>query len=174
MLSLRKPSAESLRRFLTEQAMLDFSYSAVGATATMPPPGYVVDRTRIKLGEGEAVFHSAKAALQRWEQFRLGWVEAWSPDTPIFAFGLGSVIVLYGLLLCLHPWLPQAARWPRMWRTCRPSPRPWRGIDKRHRQFRSFGLRRVFELSLGESWSSGPNPHSLVICQATSSVTTTA
>ena len=29
--------------------------------------------------------------------------------TYIFAFGLGSVIVLYGLLLCLHPWLPQAA-----------------------------------------------------------------
>lgn len=26
-----------------------------------------------------------------------------------FAFGLGSVIVLYGLLLGLHPWLPQAA-----------------------------------------------------------------
>jgi reactive chlorine resistance protein C len=29
--------------------------------------------------------------------------------TYLFAYGLGSVIVLYGLLLCLHPWLPQAA-----------------------------------------------------------------
>jgi uncharacterized membrane protein YkgB len=26
-----------------------------------------------------------------------------------FAYGLGAVIVLYGLLLCLHPWRPQAA-----------------------------------------------------------------
>lgn len=26
-----------------------------------------------------------------------------------FAYGLGTVIVLYGLLLCLHPWLPQLA-----------------------------------------------------------------
>jgi uncharacterized membrane protein YkgB len=26
-----------------------------------------------------------------------------------FAYGLGAVIVLYGVLLCLHPWLPQAA-----------------------------------------------------------------
>lgn len=26
-----------------------------------------------------------------------------------FAHALGAVIVLYGLLLCLHPWLPQAA-----------------------------------------------------------------
>jgi reactive chlorine resistance protein C len=29
--------------------------------------------------------------------------------TYLFAWGLGSVIVLYGLLLCLHPWLPQVA-----------------------------------------------------------------
>lgn len=93
MLSLRKPSAESIRRFLTEQALLDFSYSAVGATATTPPAGYVVDHTRIKLGRGEAVFHSAKAALQHWEQFRLGWVEAWSPDTPIKS---GEVVAVMG------------------------------------------------------------------------------
>lgn len=26
-----------------------------------------------------------------------------------FAYGLGAVIVLYGLLLCTHPWLPQVA-----------------------------------------------------------------
>lgn len=35
------------------------------------------------------------------------WHEA--NHTYIFAYGLGSVIVLYGLLLCLHPWLPQVA-----------------------------------------------------------------
>ncbi len=29
--------------------------------------------------------------------------------TYTFAYGLGAVIVFYGLLLCLHPWLPQAA-----------------------------------------------------------------
>jgi uncharacterized protein (UPF0548 family) len=83
MLSLRKPSVESIRRFLTVQAKLPFSYAAVGATAQAPPAGYAVDRTRIKLGEGEQAFQAAKAALQRWQQFRLGWVEAWSPDTPI-------------------------------------------------------------------------------------------
>ncbi|MBS0260786.1 MAG: DUF1990 domain-containing protein [Planctomycetes bacterium] len=104
MLSLRKPSAESMRRFLTEQAVLDFSYSAVGATATTPPPGYVVDRTRIKLGEGEAVFHSAKAALQRWEQFRLGWVEAWSTDTPIKS---GEVVAVMGWAIGMW-WLNSA------------------------------------------------------------------
>ncbi len=35
------------------------------------------------------------------------WHEA--NGTYVFAWGLGAVIVLYGLLLCLHPWLPQAA-----------------------------------------------------------------
>ena len=50
MLSLRKPSADAMRRFLAAQAKLPFSYATVGATAETPPGGYVVDRTRIKLG----------------------------------------------------------------------------------------------------------------------------
>ncbi len=29
--------------------------------------------------------------------------------TYLFAYGLGGVIVLYGLMLCAHPWLPQVA-----------------------------------------------------------------
>ena len=101
MLSWQKPSAESIRPFLAAQAELPFTYSAVGTTAETPPAGYVVDHTRIKLGEGEAVFHSARAALQRWEQFRLGWVEAWSPDTPIKA---GEVVAVMGKAIGLW-WL---------------------------------------------------------------------
>ena len=83
MFSLQKPPIESIRRFLKKQALLDFSYPAVGATATSPPAGYVRDRTRIILGSGESMFLAAKAALQRWEHFRLGWVEPWPPATPI-------------------------------------------------------------------------------------------
>ena len=83
MLSLRKPSAESIRLFLAEQVKLPFTYSAVGASANSTPAGYVVDRTRVKLGVGEPVFRSAVVALRRWEQFNLGWVEAWPSNTPI-------------------------------------------------------------------------------------------
>ena len=83
MFSLRKPDAESTRRFLTAQAKLDFSYAAIGATGNQLPAGFVVDRTRIKLGAGERVFHAAKAALQRWRQYDLAWMEAWPPETPI-------------------------------------------------------------------------------------------
>jgi uncharacterized protein (UPF0548 family) len=93
MWSVRKPSVETLRRFLGTQKGLPFTYAAVGATAGTPPAGYVVDRSRVKLGEGEAVFRSATAALRRWEQFNLGWVEAWPSDTPIRA---GEVVAVMG------------------------------------------------------------------------------
>jgi uncharacterized protein (UPF0548 family) len=83
MVSLRRPSTEAIREFLASQSKLGFTYTAVGATASQPPAGYTVDHSRIKLGEGEEVFTKAKAALGRWEQFRLGWVEAWSSETPI-------------------------------------------------------------------------------------------
>lgn len=93
MLSLRKPSAESVRRFLAEQAKQPFSYEAVGATAATPPVGFVADHTRIKLGEGELAFQSAEASLRRWEQFRLGWVEACSPHAPLQP---GEVVAVLG------------------------------------------------------------------------------
>jgi len=101
MLSLQKPSAESIRRFLAEQTKLPYTYCAVGATALTLPTGFVVDRTRIKLGEGEVVFRSAIVALQSWKHFQLGWVEAWSPDTPIKP---GEVVAVMGRAIGLW-WL---------------------------------------------------------------------
>ena len=83
MLSLRRPTAETIQAFLAAQARLDLTYAAGGATAAVPPPCYAVDHTRTKLGEGEKVFRAAKAALGRWEQFRLGWLEARPQETPI-------------------------------------------------------------------------------------------
>jgi hypothetical protein len=46
MLSLLKPSAESIHRFLMGQVKLNFSYAAVGASAETPPAGSVVDHNR--------------------------------------------------------------------------------------------------------------------------------
>jgi uncharacterized protein (UPF0548 family) len=99
MLLLRKPTAESIGVFLAAQASLDFTYPAVGATATVPPVGYNVDRTRIKLGEGAKIFAAGKAALERWKHFSLGWVETWPPETPIQAGQVVAVVArLFGLL----------------------------------------------------------------------------
>lgn len=101
MMSFRKPVAESIHRFRQAQAKLDFSYSAVGATAKVPPPGYVVDHTRIKLGSGEETFEAAKSALRRWEHFHLGWVEASPTETPIET---GEVVAVTGRVFGLW-WL---------------------------------------------------------------------
>ena len=42
------------------------------------------------------VFRSAIAALRRWEQFNLGWVEAWPSNTPIQP---GEVVAVMGRAL---------------------------------------------------------------------------
>lgn len=94
--SFRKPDADSIRQFRHAQATLDFTYSAVGATATVPPTGYVVDQTRIKLGSGEDTFEAAKSALRRWEHFQLGWVGASPTETPI---SQGEVVAVMGRVL---------------------------------------------------------------------------
>ena len=93
MMYLRKPTVENIRGFIAEQAKLKFSYVEVGASARLPPAGYVVDRTRMQLGCGEAIFQSARSALQRWEQFNLGWLEAPLPETPIAS---GEVVAVLG------------------------------------------------------------------------------
>lgn len=100
-LSFQKPTAETMRRFMSEQGKLPFSYQAVGATAEQPPAGFAVDRLRIKLGEGEAVFQAAKTALRHWEHFRLGWAEAWPADT---ALRPGEVVAVLGRAMGLW-WL---------------------------------------------------------------------
>jgi uncharacterized protein (UPF0548 family) len=83
MIRLRRPGPQTLRRFLDSQAVLPFGYPGVGSTAGVTPPGYSVDHTRVRLGQGEQTFAAARAALARWEQFRLGWVEPWPGDTPL-------------------------------------------------------------------------------------------
>lgn len=101
MLCRCKTSPVAIQEFLLAQAKLDFIYSAVGATATVPPAGYVVDHTRIQLGQGEAVFRGARGALERWQQFRLGWVEAGPPGALI---QVGQEVAVFARLFGLW-WL---------------------------------------------------------------------
>jgi uncharacterized protein (UPF0548 family) len=102
---LRRPSAEKIRAFLAAQAGLELTYAAVGATAATPPASYAVDHARTRLGEGQRTFAAARAALERWEQFRLGWVEAWPPDTPL---QVGAVVAVLARLAGL--WWLNASR----------------------------------------------------------------
>jgi uncharacterized protein (UPF0548 family) len=101
MVFLRRPSTVTLQRFLAAQATRELTYAAVGATAAQPPAGYVVDHTRIELGRGGEVFARARAVLERWGQFDLGWVEAWPVETPLRR---GEVVAVLGRLWGLY-WL---------------------------------------------------------------------
>jgi uncharacterized protein (UPF0548 family) len=83
MFLLSKPDKPTIQRFIESQLSLDVTYSGIGSTQGTPPSGYVVDHTRAKLGEGEAVFQTAQAALRQWAHFQLGWVHPCWTDTPI-------------------------------------------------------------------------------------------
>ena len=104
MLLLKRPSAAFMKSFVNEQSRHELSYKAIGASAVAPPTGYVVDHTRILLGRGAEAFRRAKEALERWEQFHLGWVEAWPADTPIKTGAdvavLARIFRLYWLNAC--------------------------------------------------------------------------
>jgi uncharacterized protein (UPF0548 family) len=83
MFLLREPSAEQVRRFISAQRELPFSYTEVGATREKIPGGYTVDHNRIKLGEGPQTYRRAVEALRQWRHFDLGWAKIVPGQTPI-------------------------------------------------------------------------------------------
>jgi uncharacterized protein (UPF0548 family) len=72
-----------IQSLLRKQRPLDYTYAERGATAGTPPACYLVDRTRVRLGTGEAVFRHAKQALQAWKQFDLGWIAVGPAGAPL-------------------------------------------------------------------------------------------
>ncbi|MBI3865618.1 MAG: DUF1990 domain-containing protein [Planctomycetia bacterium] len=102
MFTLKKPSQPDIRRFLSEQSRLEYTYSAVGATAGKPPAGFNVDHTRRQLGSGDRTFLAATQALQRWRQFRFSWLEAGPADTPIQTGEVVAVLARLGVLWSLN------------------------------------------------------------------------
>jgi len=83
MLLFRRPEPGEITRFIGNQSAKPYSYLAVGATSGNPPPRFVVDHNRVRLGEGSRVFDRACRALSGWKMFDIGWVELFHPDTPI-------------------------------------------------------------------------------------------
>ncbi len=56
MFVFENPTDETVTRVIAAQADADYSYDGVGTTAdpTKIPPGYLVDRYRVRLGSGDA------------------------------------------------------------------------------------------------------------------------
>ena len=104
---LRRPSDESLQRFLDSQRGLAFTYESVGSTLHRGefPAGFAVDRLRVELGRGGEVFLAARGGIEAWAQFDLGWCEAWPRETPLRA---GEVVAVVARSMGL--WWTNAAR----------------------------------------------------------------
>ena len=83
MFLIRKPTALAVDHFRQSQAVLDFTYPAVGATRHTPPSGFVVDHTREQIGFGETTFRRAQEALCNWRQLELGWVSLGTPPPAV-------------------------------------------------------------------------------------------
>lgn len=82
MFRLTRPNDERIAAFLATQRGLTFSYAEVGCTRGAPPPGYVVDHNRARLGVGSDTFDRAVAALHAWRQSTLGWTSVHPRGAP--------------------------------------------------------------------------------------------
>jgi uncharacterized protein (UPF0548 family) len=85
LLLLGEPSGARISEFLRSQRDATFSYEEVGASreGAKDLAGYAVDQNRARLGEGEATFDRAVAALCAWKIFDVGWIRVFPPDAPI-------------------------------------------------------------------------------------------
>lgn len=91
MLFVSQPTRQQVQQFIEAQRPLALTYRGVGQTVGTPPAGYVVDRTRTRLGAGRDVFERARSALAQWKHFELGWLHASLPRTPLEA---GQVVAV--------------------------------------------------------------------------------
>lgn len=90
MFLTRRPTAQTIDRFLGRSENLPLSYEPVGIL-TAPPADRHFDELTVTIGRGRADFERARAALMAWKQFDLGWVEVFPRQAPIAA---GTVIAV--------------------------------------------------------------------------------
>lgn len=92
MWTLTPPTDRRLLAARLRQARQPFSHPHPGCTrSTTPPPGYVCDHHRVRVGEGDEAFAAAKDVLRRWGQFPAGWVRLDPADAPI---RVGTVVTI--------------------------------------------------------------------------------
>ena len=102
MLTFFKPSSVQSAAFLLSEKDLPFSYPEVGRTAAAEfVSGYDNDINQIVLGEGNAVWESAKEAVRAWKMFPGGWACIAPERTPLRE---GEVVAMSARILGLW-WL---------------------------------------------------------------------
>lgn len=74
MFLLRHPGPDRVTEFLAAQKHASLTYEPVGLSAASPS-GYNVDEYDARIGRGEEALSRAKAAIDSWASFDIGWVE---------------------------------------------------------------------------------------------------
>ena len=92
MFLVRRPSADTIERFLLDSRDLPLSYEPVGILNLESTRGNV-DELTVAIGRGPAEFARARAALIAWKQFDIGWVEAYPPNAPVVAGTVVAVLI---------------------------------------------------------------------------------
>ena len=91
MFLARRPSSQSIDRFLRESQDLPLSYGPIGIVRAESAGRRGFDETRVVIGRGRADFERARAALSAWKQFNIGWVETFPPNAPV---AVGTVVAV--------------------------------------------------------------------------------
>jgi len=98
------PGSERVAMVTAQMASAPFSYGPVGGTRDVLPVGWQHDVVKRSIGEGDAAWERAVAALRQWSQFDLSWVEPHDPTVPLapgatFAF-VSRQLGLWSLNVC--------------------------------------------------------------------------
>jgi uncharacterized protein (UPF0548 family) len=91
-LSVKKPSDETLGKFLAECSREGFSYDPLGISEESPA-GFNVDEQATVLGHGPEVFAKACDCLREWQHFALPWITIF-PEKPSVVAGTTVVVVV--------------------------------------------------------------------------------
>jgi uncharacterized protein (UPF0548 family) len=92
MFLVRRPSADTIQRFLRDSRDLPLSYEPVGIL-NLESTRQNIDELTVAIGRGPAEFARARAALLAWKQFDLGWVEAYPLNAPVAAGTVVAVLI---------------------------------------------------------------------------------
>jgi uncharacterized protein (UPF0548 family) len=90
MFMARRPSLDTIDRFLRDSEALPLSYAPIGIASDARACRHL-DEATVAVGHGEADFARARAALMAWRQFDIGWVETFPRLAPV---AVGTVVAV--------------------------------------------------------------------------------
>ena len=92
MFLARRPSLETIDRFLRVSEGLPLSYGPIGIVGAEDASRHV-DEATVTIGHGPTDLERARAALMAWKQFDIGWVETFPRRAPVTVGTVVAVLI---------------------------------------------------------------------------------